>query len=227
MRKSSQQYDDKLNAIGHYSRYPIMRPFVGESFASSKVKTLLIAESFYLPNECNLHKDADKWYGSDESNLTDNQKSWAHCRGLIECDWSAPGHRIYRELDRCLRESTGIGFEGLAFMNAFQRPSCKEGESFKYFCTDLDIEKSVDVINSVQEVLKPDQVIFVAKYPWDALGKKVASKKIAKKYDFACHPGTGGRYWHNAKYKHGRQKFLGIMRNADEQGAQPNNFDAS
>lgn len=218
MRKSSQQYDYQLDSIDHYRRFPIMRPFVGDAFATRKVKLLLIAESFYLPNQCMLHKDASVWYNSDESGLTASEKQWVHCRNLIECDWSAAGHFIYSELDRCLNESAGIGFESMAFMNAFQRPSCKEGESFKHFCTDLDIEKSVDVIKAVLEVLKPDQVIFVAKYPWDVLGKALVSKELVKKYDFVCHPATGGRYWHNAQYQHGRQKFLEIMRNANEQG---------
>jgi len=131
MRKSSNQYDDLLSSINHYKRFPAMRPFVGECYSSSQIKTLLIAESFYLPNECELHKDAGTWYSSDESGLAENEKPWVDCRGLIECDWFADGHFIYRELNRCLLESTGIGFEGLAFMNAFQRPSCKEGESFK------------------------------------------------------------------------------------------------
>ncbi|OXU15072.1 hypothetical protein SMSP1_01267 [Sedimentisphaera salicampi] len=198
-----------------------MRPFVGEFYSANPIKTLLIAESFYLPNECELHKDAEEWYASNESDLDSSEKPWVDCRGLIECDWFAAGHFLYRELDRCLCESTGIGFEGLAFMNAFQRPSCREGESFKHFCTNLDIEKSSEVINVVQEVLLPDHVIFVAKYPWDVLGAQVTSKDVAKKYDFVCHPGTGGRYWHNVDYQHGKQKFLKIMKMAGEQNSQP------
>lgn len=226
MRKSSKQYDGLLNAIGHYKRFPAMRPFVGESYSSSQSKTLLIAESFYLPNECELHKEAETWYSSDESGLTENEVPWVDCRGLIECNWSADGHFIYRELERCLHESTGNGFVGVAFMNAFQRPSCKEGESFKPFCTQLDIEHSVEVINSVQEALLPDRVIFVAKYPWDVLGAKLASKGIAGEYNFVCHPGTGGRYWHNKEYPHGKLKFLELMKNTGEQGAQPDAFGA-
>jgi len=73
----------------------------------------------------------------------------------------------------------------------------------------------------VQEALQTDRVVFVAKYPWDALGAMVASRGIADEYNFVCHPGTGGRYWHNSNYPHGKRKFLQIMTNAGEQGAHP------
>ena len=212
MRESSCQYDDMLSKISHYQQFLIMMPFVGEHYSASPSKTLLIAESFYLPNDCDAHKDAAKWYSSDESVLTDEQKKWANCRGLIEGEWIArSGHKIYIELNSSINEARGIGFEGVAFMNAFQRPSCEEGETMRHFCEELDITNSVAVINEVQKILAPDQIIFVAKYAWDVLGTQIASKNIAKKYDFVCHPGTGGFYWLKDGYPHGKPKFMQLM----------------
>jgi len=39
-----------------------------------------------------------------------------------------------------LNKSLGEGFEKIAFMNAFQRPACEEGGTFKYDCQNIDIE---------------------------------------------------------------------------------------
>ncbi len=211
MSKSSTQFDTYLNQIPHFKQYPLMRPYVGSNYSSKDNKILLIAESFYLPNECKLNKESQHWYNANESKLSDYEKRWINCRGLIECNWNSHGHFIYRELNRVMMETTGEGFSSVAFMNAFQRPACQEGRSFQYDCEPIDIQKAVDTINAVQDILTPNIVIFVAKYPWDLLGNRIKEKSIAQKYTFVCHPGTGGRYWHNINYRHGRKKFVEIL----------------
>lgn len=213
MRESSTQFDIDLNQVTHFKQYPLMRPYVGNNYSSKKNKILLIAESFYLPNECKLNKESQRWYEGNESMLSDYEKPWINCRGLIECEWESAGHFIYRELNRVLQEVSGEGFSSVSFMNAFQRPACEEGHSFKDDCEEVDEQYAVETINVVQNILKPDVVIFVAKYPWDRLGSRVKKEGVANQYSFVCHPCTGGRYWHKQSYPHGRSKFVEILKN--------------
>ena len=186
-----------------------MLPYIGENYSTTK--TLLIAESFYLPNECILNKNSEVWYKSTENELNDFEKQWINCRGLVECNWQSKGHFLFKEIDRTLRTNIKGGFEKIAFMNAFQRPACKEGESFKYDCENIDVEIAYKTINKVQQILQPEKIIFVTKYGWDMLNLNVTEEKIAKIYDFTCHPGTGGRYWNKANYPHGKSKFIKLL----------------
>lgn len=209
-RKSTKLFDSGLDAIAHYQHYPLMKPFVGQEYAKSKKKILLIAESFYLPDECTLNKEVQTWYQGNESMLSEYERPWIDCRGLVECEWESAGHFIYRELQSSM-QTVGLDFNSVSFMNAFQRPACEEGRSFSYDCTNLDVEYAIETINSVQEVIKPDCVIFVAKYPWDTLGAYI-QQSVGTSYGFVCHPCTGGRYWHNTEYAHGKSKFLELLK---------------
>ncbi len=97
-------------------------------------------------------------------------------------------------------------------MNGFQRPACKEGESFKNDCEDIDVEIACKTINEVQEILKPEKVIFISKYTWNKLNFKTTDKQIAKIYDCVCHPATGGRYWNKPNYPDGKAKFIELLK---------------
>ena len=207
---SSKLFDEEFKKMEHYHKYEKMLPYVGGNYKDTEI--LIIGESFYLPNECQLNKSSIKWYNSTQDELTENEKEWIDCRGLVECDWKSNGHFIYRELNRTIESVFGLGFEKVAFMNGFQRPACKEGESFRYDCEDLDVEIAYKTINRVQEILKPEKVIFVSKYTWDKLNWKVIEQKIAKLYDWVCHPGTGGRYWNNSNYPSGKEKFIELLK---------------
>jgi hypothetical protein len=206
----------QLKKIEHFVKYPSMIPYIGQDYELDlHKKLLLIGESNYLPEESEIHLDDKKWYKSSEDDLTDEEIEWINCRGLLECNWDSPGHFIYRELNRSLQEVLPIStvdnktraISHCAFMNCFQRPSTT-GNSIKNLCTRMDIDESNKTKSSVIEIIKPDIVIFVSKLSWDLVGKNYKDNR----FDFVCHPGTGGRYWHNNKYPHGKRKFIQILK---------------
>jgi len=67
-------------------------------------------------------------------------------------------------------------------------------------------------LDQVIQIIKPDIVIFVSKYAWDVGGQKIKEKHKNIVVDFVCHPGTGGRYWHNEEYPHNKKKFMQLLR---------------
>jgi hypothetical protein len=199
-------------------------PFVGENYSkSNSLKLLLIAESHYLPEDSTISKDAQKWYDDfSENDLTDEEKTWMHTRNLIVGNWEeSAAHMIFTELER--RMSNYIekykgnskydarSMNSCAFMNGFQRPSHKTGDSIKKSYKKDDFTNSTQVINEVLKIIKPELVIFVSKFAWDVLGKSIKEKNESINFDFVCHPGTGGRYWHNKNYPNGANKFTTLL----------------
>jgi hypothetical protein len=216
-------FKDQLSKITHYSNYPAMMPYVGSNYgANGKPKLLLVAESHYLPEGTTVSDDADHWYNSNQDMLNDEELGNINTKDILSMDvWNNRGHRIFTELNLCLDEAWGNpGPRALtyaAFMNGFQRPSITESESIKDFVEDIDVEVSVKTIRQVAEVLSPDHITFVSKYAWDMLGKHADLQELKEKgigLDFVCHPGTGGRYWHNPNYHAGRVKFKKLLEGA-------------
>ncbi len=207
----------RLSEIDHYKSYPAMIPFIGDYYLSQNhKKMLLIGESYYLPNETVLHHSANRWYLSTQKELNEEETEWINCDGLLRCKWESAGHFIYREINSSIFslpfDKKQRAIDEIAFTNYFQRPAEKEGESFKGFCVQEDIERSKKIVNKVIEDLDPELIIFVSKYAWDIGGKEIKLKYKDKIVDFVCHPGTGGRYWHNKNYIHGKNKFLKLLK---------------
>lgn len=214
---NKKEIQTQLAYLWFYKQFPAMIPFIGDYYSSSKhKKLLLIGESYYLPNETVLHHSATNWYKSNQSQLNDEEVEWINCNGLLTCDWQSAGHQIYREINSCIF-SLGIksdkrAIDEVSYTNYFQRPAEKEGESFKYFCTEEDIQKSHEILTAVINIMNPEIIIFVSKYSWDIGGSKIRNTYSNKVVDFVCHPGTGGRYWHNVEYPNNKMKFMKLLK---------------
>ena len=217
MKTHTKEFDKDLKTIDHYFRFPAMKPYIGVDYGKNGYsKILLVGESNYLPKNSMVHKNAEEWYKADQSKLTNDEINWIHCRQLLECNWKSNGHMIYRELESNLKKYFKTNNDlramtNVAYINGFQRPSPETGESIRKFLNKIDYKISSDVLSKVIEIISPDVVIFVSKLTWDRLGWRL---KIDKEIiiDFTCHPGTGGRYWHNKNYKNGKNKFNKILK---------------
>jgi hypothetical protein len=216
MTSFTKQFDEHFNQVDHYKRFPAMRPYVGCNYGENgNRKIMLIAESHYLPPTSTINKSADVWYNSTQSDLTKEEVEWIHTRNLVNCDWKSDGHMIFRELNLRLSEffdnSDSRAMTNVVYMNGFQRPSPETGSSIKHFCTQQDYDISAKTIKEVIRIVNPDLVLFVSKTSWDKLRWKLPKENNCRKYDFVCHPGTGGRYWHNKNYGHGVKKFQQLL----------------
>ena len=212
MNESTEIFDSKLKEIDHYKKFPSMLPFVGKNYGKNNSnKIMLIAESHYFPPKSTISKNPEKWYNSTQFDLTNEEIAWINTRNIIKGKWNAAGHMIFRELNARMSEFMNVkkfrAMTNIAFMNGFQRPAPKTGYSIKEFCKPIDYKIGAKTIYRVVNIIEPDLVIFVSKLSWDKLRWKLPKAELEVKYDFVCHPGTGGRYWHNKKYKHGIEKF--------------------
>jgi hypothetical protein len=213
---SSTLFDPLLSEIPHFAAIPAMLPYVGADYAStSHGKLLLIGESFYFPDESTIHRDAERWYELSEADLNGDEVEYICCRGLLECPWGAPGHAMYREINRCL-DAHELVYEDraishVAFANAFFRPAEVPGGSFKHCGIPLDYEKSRDITEAMIRILQPDLVIYVSKFAWDSSGQFVAQRLPEIPFRFTSHP-ANPFHWNRKSYEHGRSKFMELLK---------------
>jgi len=207
------QYDDKLNLIEHYQKFPAMKPYIGNNYGKHHKKLILIGESHYLPKHSTIHLKAEEWYNASQEYLSPEEIEWINTRKILESNWNSRGHFLFKELERRMTEVLGNtkcrAMTNAIFINGFQRPSI-EGESIKKIAKKIDYEKSIDILKNVIEIFEPEQVVFVTKFTWDNIGKKISKPfKNDIAFDFVYHP-AAYRYWY--KYPNGIKKFKDIIK---------------
>lgn len=193
-----------------------MLPYVGPDYESpTHVRMLLVGESNYFPKSSLVHKESRSWYEKSQADITPEEEAYINCRGLLECDWKAPGHKIYRELNACLAllelPCTDRPVSHVAYMNAFQRPAAVPGSTFKHCCTDIDVEIGLETLKSTVAIIDAEVVVFVSKYAWDKIGKRVRNEQVSGYYDYVSHP-ADPFHWNVPSYKHGKSKFVDLLR---------------
>ncbi len=156
------RYNKQFRRIEHYQQYPQMMPFVGRGYKVGGI--LLLLESHYLPEESRVHLDAEEWYNGRSDSLSSKEKIWIHTRDITNDRYHWDGGKSIGRINLALikalgqeREERENMFQYFCYMNAFQRPAT-QGMSIRE--TDLDIEKSGEVIRQVIEILKPRHAFF-------------------------------------------------------------------
>lgn len=209
---------EKLKEIEFYKRFPTMIPFVGENYISKKHKKLLIVgESFYFPNEADIHKSPERWYNSSQDDLSDYELRYINPTSTFE-EKSDPIF-ICKEINSCVIEASKTckvqidkrGIDEIAFCNYFHRPSESEGASIKSFVTELDFVKAKGIFSEVLKVLEPDIVVFFSVFTWDHVGLEYRNSYTNILFDYVCNPGNPQFYWYNTEYPHNSFKFVKIL----------------
>lgn len=217
MNESKEEFDNYLGSIEHFRKFPAMKPYIGKNFGNGIYpKILMVGESHYLPNNSTISSSPENWYNSKQKELTAEEVDWINTRKILSGDWKPRGHMIFRELNDRLKKlmtpSKVRAMNNVSFMNGFQRPAPAKGESIKNFCKPIDYDIGAQTIAKTVTILEPELVLFVSKLAWDKLGSKIPKPEFKTEFNFVCHPGTGGRYWHSKKYNHGVRKFEAIIK---------------
>ncbi|HEY8689005.1 MAG TPA: hypothetical protein VIM07_07210 [Chitinophagaceae bacterium] len=202
--------DTELDKIDHYQNFPIMKPFIGENYFNAKKKILVIAESHFFDEKSNINSGPTKWYSSSLKDLHESKFDSINTRKIVETST----HSVFRELENVLSKSTekykNRALNNIAFMNGFQRPANKTGQSIKELASGMDFEIGIKTVTKVIEILKPDFVVFISKYAWDKIGKQLHKSENIK-YEFVNHPASI-RYWHNSKYPNSKYKLIDLLK---------------
>ena len=202
--------DTELDAVAHYQNFPIMKPFIGENYFIAKKKILIIAESHFFAEKSNINTGPTKWYSSSLKELHISKYDSINTHKIVETS----NHSVFRELESVLSQSMekykSQALNNIAFMNAFQRPANKAGQSIKELASGMDFEIGIKTVTKVIEILKPDLVVFISKYAWDKIGKHLLKAENTT-YEFVNHPASI-RYWHDSKYPNSKYKLIDLLK---------------
>lgn len=209
----SLEYDDRLDLIDHYRNYPKLKVWVGCNYSTMQKRLLLIGESHYLDKGITHHHDVVAWY-TGGSECEKDGLGWINTRAIIQNGiddhWASKGKSIYRNIERALfetllfKERPRTAFTEVAFMNYFQRPAEKSGESIKVF--PMDAEVSARVLEGVVNIIAPDAVIFTSSLAWrhaklSGISDFLRRESIA----VARAPHPGMPWWNRVSKKYGNK----------------------
>jgi hypothetical protein len=201
--------DAELDKIAHYQSFPIMKPFIGENYFNANKKILLVAESHFFASKSNINSGPTIWYSSTLKDLHESKFDSINTRKIVENST----HMLFRELETVLSKSMekykNRAMNNIAYVNAFQRPANKAGQSIKELASHLDFEVGIKTLTKVIEILKPNLVVFISKYAWDKIGNQL-HKAENTVYEYVNHPASI-RYWHNSKYINSKYKLIKLL----------------
>jgi hypothetical protein len=191
------RFDNKLRKIEHFHRYPEMLPAIGCDYGKYCKPILLIGESHYFPPGRAV-PDAGPWYSGTSQSLEPTEKNWINTRGLLEKEkkngkwssrtlWCMYGN-IEKVLSAKLPKCDSM-FRYIAYMNCFQRPAANK-DSFANIVTVEDVRTSIETINAVIDVIRPDSICIVSAFVWKTVGGGITIKP-----EHTSHP-CSQRHWH-------------------------------
>lgn len=219
MLHHTEKYDDSLRPIDFYKQFPEFLPFIGNNYCEEKI--LLLGESHYFPKNSTIHKNAVDWYNKSTKDLSGDEPYFINTRRVLNnLDWDKKAKKvierkkwtksrtIFRNIEQSLIDSKFTKTDNLlchiAFMNTFLRPAENTGQSINV--CQIDIEKSVLVINQVIEIIRPKHICFVS-----SKASKCIAKDLTMRSDSVPHPAS---IWWYRKSKRGigKELFLNLLK---------------
>lgn len=215
----SVEFDEALSQIEHYLAHPEMMAWVGRNYSAQAVKVLVIGESHYLPSIRTYHRLPGQWYAG----IPDDEKPDSchyYTRRIIvngiRFKWKERSKTIYRNIEKALfdsglfREKPANAFTEIAFMNYFQRPAEREGDSVAV--TTMDSCVAMKVHQAVREIISPDIVVFTSRLAWRHAKNQLAEASMVNAAKLINTPHPGSAWWgrRSKKYQNmtGRERFI-------------------
>ncbi|TVZ47465.1 hypothetical protein [Olleya sp. Hel_I_94] len=224
---NTKNYDNDLKSkLSHLRLHPAYLPHIGLSYNEARAKVLIIAESHYLPKRHNNKFLVIDWYKNPKSfyESIGNDKGWFNTREVVKTYQNSKtldkGHGIFRNLEIAYQEIYPEIklFDECVYLNYFQRPSEVEGETINIHT--IDSKVALENLMVINEVLKPNKIIFVSSKAYDNFISNV-SKELKDQLPYVGsvpHP-SASSWWNRKSKKYGlkgeavtgKQKFQRIM----------------
>lgn len=172
--ESMTQYDDQLREIPHYQVHPEMLPFVGKHYPNTRI--LLVGESHYLES-CDTSKFSkpEEWYHTPFEAYQFDYPGNFNTRYVIHkylIKDRSRSHSMFRNPAKTLIEAWNLtnvddseAFCAFAFMNYFQRPEVKTGQSIKIEKNDEDV--AFKTFCRVVDILQPQMIVVLSQKSYE------------------------------------------------------------
>lgn len=223
-------YDEALKAVNtHLQIHPSYMPHIGDGYDTAPIKIMIVAESHYLPNYLDDKITVEDWYDNPESvyaRMKGDDKGWIDTKGVIKHyrkEQKNGALVLFANLEKAYAEACSgkLLFDECIFLNYFQRPAERQGESIRI--SKRDSEVALQNLLTLIDVTKPNKIVFVSSKAHKDFQAACFDKGIAK--DDLPYVGTvphaGASVWWNKASKKfalkggkpvtGRQKFIRIV----------------
>ena len=207
------QIDELLiTKLPHLQSHHCYLPHIGVRYNDSSSKLLIIAKSHYLNKKFNNRFSAEDWYNYPKNiyPLIDKFKTGINTRLVIQDYMTSKklckAYTIFRNLENTYSRlfKDFRMFEECVFINYFQRPSQINGDSIAVHR--LDKEVALQNLITINEILKPEKIIFVSKLAYDNFKKSITPSQLEnfQYINFVPHPASA--WWNRTAPKYGINK---------------------
>ena len=202
-------YTERLEKIEIFKRFPHFIPFIGEKYADSPTKVLLIWESYYDTTDktTQYDKNVEGWYENEKKEVIDSyfcKMSKDDGKENYNNHWNFASKMHAKGIDRKSPTFSNVEkilpFQYCAGYNYYLRPATG-AKSIKD--TVLDNEIANNTLQEIIKVLQPDFVVFFSKKSYKSFRKKCENVE----FKAFVHPASA---WWNRK--HGKAKQSGRER---------------
>lgn len=227
----STPYDQLLkDKLSHLKMLPCLLPHIGKYYDQAGQKIMIIAESHYLDVAFNNLFTANDWHtdplGAYNKIGNKDDQGWMNTRGVIETYANSPkiskGLLIFRNLEKAylsLQTERKL-IDECIYLNYFQRPAEVSGNTIKIH--PLDSKLALENLLGLNEILKPNKIIFVSSKAYKDYLTNVSDKQKEKLpyVGSVPHP-SASAWWNKASKKYGLNGKLATGREKFERIIQP------
>lgn len=206
-------YDEQLKSLlPHLQAHPCYFPHIGKNYEASKTRLIIVAESHYLHKKFDHKFSAEEWYSKPDYiySLIDKFKSSITTRAVLEDYLTAPKlikpYTIFRNLENAYGKQFKKNrlFEECIYINYFQRPSQKHGDSINIH--PLDSQISLNNLLALNTILQPNKIIFVSNLAFSNYANTVTKTQKETLPFVFCVPHPASAWWNKTSYKYGLNK---------------------
>jgi hypothetical protein len=215
--------------LPHLQQHPNYLPHIGNHFEQSKQKIMIVAESHFVHKKFDALMTANNWYNNPEKiySTLGNYCNWFKTRSVLETYFKQmkqnkiePSLTIFSNLEKAYSNvfKDASLFEECVYINYFQRPAEKKGDSIVIDKRDSKI--ALQNLLVLIDLLKLDKIIFVSSKAYKDFISQT-TKEQRKELPFigsVPHP-SASSWWNRKSTKYGlngskatgREKFERII----------------
>lgn len=224
-------YDNLLiNRLNHLKEHPNYLPHIGKNFEQTSQRLIIVGESHYIAKEYDGIVTADSWHNEPEKiySAIGEFSRWFNTRGVLEGYFYNKskgkvfgGLTIFLNLEKAYKtvfKEIDL-FDECVYINYFQRPAEKQGDSIKIHPKDSKI--ALENLLTLIDILKLDKIIFVSsKAHIDFIANTTKEQRDKLPYVGAVPHPSASSWWNRASKKYGingdsvtgKAKFIRIIK---------------
>lgn len=210
-------YELLKSKLSHLQKHPNYLPHIGKNFEQAPQRIMIVAESHYVPEIYDGLITADSWYANSENiyRTLGESSGWFETRGVLKAFFRdrkenkvKGGLTLFANLETAYKtvfKEVSL-FEECVYINYFQRPAEKQGDSIQIDKRDSTI--ALENLLVLIDVLKLDKIIFTSSkaYKDFIANTSKEQRKLLPYVGSVPHP-SASSWWNRTSTKYGTKEI--------------------